>query len=232
MMASPTSRCSGRTATLLLAAAVAALAAGCAKARVQPPAPPPDLAGARKALEAARAAGAPAKAAEPFHRAESHLKQAERAVEDGEAVQAGNLARLAETEAQWALDKAGSVTPPAAPRRDKKAAELAARLRKLEQEHAALQQRTALLERDLEITETELIRTKSRLRGIETKAEASSAIAEARILMGRLDARTHAAELALCRESVAKAERQIQDENYGAAVFFALKAQNIASKAQ
>ena len=63
----------------------------------------------------------------------------------------------------------------------------------------------ALQQQALELTETELIRSKARLKGIETKAEASSAIAEARILLRRLGASSAAA--ALCQESLAKAEQ-------------------------
>jgi predicted nucleic acid-binding Zn-ribbon protein len=106
------------------------------------------------------------------------------------------------------------------------------RSRKLEDDVKRLEERIALLLHDLEVTETEVIRTKARLKGIETKAEASSAIAEARILMGRLDAKSSAATLSLCEDSLAKAERQLQQENYGAALFFAMKAQDAATKAQ
>jgi hypothetical protein len=77
----------------------------------------------------------------------------------------------------------------------------------------------------------EVIRTKARLQGIETKAEASSAIAEARILMTRLDARDRAT-LSRCQELLDKAEQQINENNFGAAVFFARKAQDIATKAR
>ena len=77
----------------------------------------------------------------------------------------------------------------------------------------------------------EIIRTKARLKGIETRAEASSAIAEARILAGRLDPKARAATVSLCNENIAKAEAQLTAVNYGAAVFFATKAQDIAKKA-
>jgi len=105
-------------------------------------------------------------------------------------------------------------------------------VRKLEEDNKRLEERIALLLHDLDVTETEIIRTKARLKGIETKAEASSAIAEARILMGRLDAKANAATLSMCEDSLAKAEKQLQQENYGAALFFAMKAQDAATKAQ
>ena len=89
----------------------------------------------------------------------------------------------------------------------------------------------ALLQRELELTETEVVRTKARLQGIETKADASSAIAEARILMGRVDARDRAT-LSRCQELLSKAEQQIQENNFGAAVFFARKVQEVVTKAR
>ena len=74
-----------------------------------------------------------------------------------------------------------------------------------------------------------MIRTKARLQGIETKAEASSAIAEARILMGRLDANDRATQ-SRCQELLSQAEQQINENNFGAAVFFARKVQDIVTK--
>src|SRR4029453_3726583 len=53
-----------------------------------------------------------------------------------------------------------------------------------------------------------------------------------RILAGRLDPKARAATLSLCNENIAKAEQQLDQVNYGAAVFFATKAQDIAKKAQ
>ena len=88
-----------------------------------------------------------------------------------------------------------------------------------------------LLQRELELTETEVVRSKARVQGIETKAEASSAIAEARILMGRLDARDRAT-LSRCQELLRKAEQQINENNFGAAVFFARKVQEMVAKAR
>ena len=89
----------------------------------------------------------------------------------------------------------------------------------------------AVLTRDLEVTETELIRTKARLKGNETKAEASAAIAEARILAGRLaEDKTPASVLARSEESLAKAEEQLSAGNYGAALFFASKAQDLVAR--
>ena len=108
---------------------------------------------------------------------------------------------------------------------------LSARLRRAEEEQRRLEDRIELLQRDLEVTETELIRSKARLKGNETKAEASAAVAEAQILASRLaEDRTKASTLARCRESLAKAEEQLGLGNFGAAIFFALKAQDTATR--
>jgi hypothetical protein len=108
-------------------------------------------------------------------------------------------------------------------------AEGSARLAAAQVELKQVRERLALTQQALEQAETELIRSKARLKGTETKAEASSAIAEARILLRRLRARSAAATL--CQESLVKAEQQLARDNYGAAVFFALKAQDIANRA-
>ena len=108
-------------------------------------------------------------------------------------------------------------------------AEGSARLAAAQVELKQVRERLALTQQALEQAETELIRSKARLKGTETKAEASSAIAEARILLRRLRARSAAATL--CQESLVKAEQHLARDNYGAAVFFALKAQDIANRA-
>jgi hypothetical protein len=105
---------------------------------------------------------------------------------------------------------------------------LSARIKKMEEDQRRLDEKIAVLARDLEVTETELIRTKARLKGNETKAEASAAIAEARILAGRLaDDKTRTSVLARSEESLTKAEEQLSAGNFGAALFFASKAQDL-----
>jgi hypothetical protein len=193
-----------------------------------------DLAPAREALEAARQAGAPERAPETFGRASSELREAERLVQAGaphaqtEAVRAEGTARLAQAEADGAARADAQRTDKAGQEQDR----LAVRLRRADEEQRRLEEHVALLRRDLEDTETELIRTKARLKGIETKAEASSAIAEARILSRRLDPRSRSATLTRCQELLAKAEQQMNAENFGAAAFFALKAQDMAVRAR
>lgn len=220
---------------------LALTAAACASSSPRPVVV--DLAAARAALEDARRAGAPKSAPDSYASADLHLKQAEKLLatkgkgEGERTLRADGLANLATAEARCAAAAARTAQGPKADR-DKRATvtadtdRLNARLKKSEEEQRRLEERVALLLRDLELTETEIIRTKARLKGIETRAEASSAIAEARILAGRLDPRARAATLGLCNENIAKAEQQLSQVNYGAAVFFAMKAQDIAKKAQ
>lgn len=215
----------------------------CASAKVRPgvrPGARVDLSAAQRAVEAARKAGAPAKAPDMFKQAERHLREAQSAaaakdLTPEKSVRARGLGELAISEAHCAVTLARLATPaPERPARTPTAEVERAntRVRKLEDDNRRLEERIALLLHDLDVTETEIIRTKARLKGIETKAEASSAIAEARILMGRLDAKANAETLSMCEDSLAKAEKQLQQENYGAALFFAMKAQDAATKAQ
>jgi len=214
---------------------VAVVLGACASAKVRTPSHV-DLSAARQAVESARKAGAPARAPESFKQAERHLQEAEslaaaKSPTSESSLRAQGLGELATAEAQCSvnLTRLTTATPRATPAEIERSN---TRIKKIEEDNKRLEERIALLLHDLEVTETEVIRTKARLKGIETKAEASSAIAEARILMGRLDARSSAATLALCEDSLAKAEKQLQQENYGAALFFAMKAQDAATKAQ
>ncbi len=215
-----------RLLALLLPLAVGA----CASAKVKSGSRV-DLSAARQAVEEARKAGAPAKASDMFKHAERHLSEAESAagakdLTPEKSVRAQGLGELAATEAHCSITLARLATPPPDVERAN------TRVKKLEEDNKRLEERVALLLHDLDVTETEIIRTKTRLKGIETKAEASSAIAEARILMGRLDAKANATTLSMCEDSLAKAEKQLQQENYGAALFFAMKAQDAATKAR
>jgi len=219
---------------------VVSLAMGaCATAKTRPGARV-DLSAPQQAVEAARKAGAAAKAPEMFKQAERHLREAQSAaaakdLSPEQSARAQGLGELAATEAHCAI----TLTRLAAPAQDRTARTPPAdverantRVKKLEEDNRRLEERIALLLHDLDVTETEIIRTKARLKGIETKAEASCAIAEARILMGRLDSKANSATLSMCEDSLAKAEKQLQQENYGAALFFAMKAQDAATKAQ
>ena len=212
--------------------------AACASAggSTAPPATPVDLAPVRAALEEARRAGAQQRPDDTFRQAAVHLTDAEVLIAAGrltaeKALRLELLGRLATAEARYAatlalLEAKGAAGKPSARGGD---SDLEARLRRAEEERRRLEQRVSLLQRDLELTETEVIRTKARLQGIETKAEASSAIAEARILMGRLDANDRATQ-GRCQELLSQAEQQINENNFGAAVFFARKVQDIVTK--
>jgi hypothetical protein len=196
----------------------------------------PDLGPARVAVDEARRAGAPQRVPEIFNQAEGHLKEAEalnaRSGATPDTTQKAEiLGRLAAAEAHCATDLARLYPkgPPAEKAPHDNSDPLAGRLRRSEEERRRLEERVALLQRELELTETEVVRTKARLQGIETKADASSAIAEARILMGRLDARDKVT-LGRCQELLTKAERQLSENNFGAAVFFARKVQDMVTK--
>jgi SH3 domain-containing protein len=198
-----------------------------------------DLKPAQEALAAAREAGAPENAATSYAAAEAQLKKAEdlaprKKREAREAALAAEwMARLAASEARCAATTATtrSEMQTLQTRSDGELQRVQARLRRSEEEQRRLEERLAAEQRDLEVTEMELIRTKARLKGLETKAEASSAIAEARILLRRAEGRSGAL-LTLGQQSLAKAEQQLGEENYGAANFFALKAQDLANRAQ
>jgi hypothetical protein len=191
-----------------------------------------DLDPARTAVAEARQAGAPARSPEAFTRAEKHLQEAE-ALESGRSGKrdrrgAQRAADLALTEAHCAtaltraLHQTEQTTTKAAAQVAASTAEvdrLSARIKTIEDDQHRLEERIAVLTRDLEVTETELIRTKARLKGNETKAEASAAIAEARILAGRLsEDKTQASVVARSEESLAKAEEQLSEGNFGAAL--------------
>jgi len=201
-----------------------------------------DLAPAREAVENARQAGAPERAPEPFTHAQGHLNEAEAlAAAKGRGAQerarkAEALSRLALAEAECALSIA-SLTPPhpasavESPRptpAPEPEPDLDGRLRKATEEQRRLEARVALLLKELDITETEVIRTKAKLKGLETKAAASSAIAEARILMKRVaNDKSQNVDLSRCQQLLDRAEQQLTVENFGAAAFFAMKAQDL-----
>ncbi len=212
-------------------------ALGCASA---PPAKL-DLEPARAAVEKARAAGAPEKAPEEFAAAEGHLKEAEAAAtRPRQAERAACLGDLVVSEAACSVrltqaDARALAQAQAQAERlsgvQKEAAEadrLAARAKKAEEDQRRLEERVAVLARDLELTETEVIRTKARLQGLETKADATSVIAETRVQIRRTQEQ-HGRSLAVIRshELLDRAEQMVEDGNFGAAAFMALKAQEL-----
>lgn len=193
-----------------------------------------DLAPARAAVEKAREVGAAEKAPDSLARAESHLKQAEAAAaEPGRAQQASCLADLAEAEAEcstrlsWVQAEADRL-PEAQQEAAGEAERLAARAKKAEDEQRRLEERVAVLMRDLELTETEVIRIKARLQGLETKADATSVIAETRVLIRRLqDQRGRTPAVVRSLELLDRSEQMVEEGNFGASTFLALKAQEL-----
>jgi uncharacterized protein YgiM (DUF1202 family) len=214
----------------------ASLVAGCAS--TPRPTTTVDLSAARAQLEQARQAATNVVTAQQWvTRAEEHLRSAEslvRAATPAERARGAALSELSLTETRCALDLAElaqqrrGVDGARSSAAEREAETQATRLRRSEAEERRLEERVALLQRNLEMTETELIRTKARLKGSETKADASSAIAEARVLMRRmLDARGRSASLNLCQEKLDRAEKLLALDNYGAALFFASQAQDL-----
>jgi hypothetical protein len=205
--------------------------AGCATGpRASRALTPPDLSGARTALAAARAAGAEDDLPEIITRAQGHLNEAEAALAEGgepNIERAGWLARLSESEAATAaviMERLRSEHR----QHDDRIQQLSQKADRASVERHALEARIEMLVRDLDLTETEIIRTKARLKGLASRAEASSAIAEATILVRRVGAEHRpGGTMPRCRELIQRAESQFQQENYGAAIFFALKAQEL-----
>jgi SH3 domain-containing protein len=205
--------------------------------------PPPklDFTPAQAAIDAARQAGADTRAPEPLGRAEAHLKEAAdlasasgtRDADTAHAAQA--LVRLAATEAEWAASVATAPPPPvvATPHVEEPAAaraEIEARVRRAEEEQRRLEERVGFLLKELELTETELVRSKAKVKG-QTKAEASSAVAEAQILLRRMaDEKMRSPNLVRCQELLDRAEQLLRDENYGGAAFFAMTAQDLVEQ--
>lgn len=209
--------------------------AGCA-ARTAPPVARVDLSPAREALESARLLGSAEEASECFVKAEGHLNEAESlaATRDPEKTrQAEWLARLSLVESHCAtslakLAEAQRAAVPVAAARSDEARLLREKLQKAGEEQRKLEERVAVLQRTLEVTETEVIRAKAKLKGLETKAEASSAIAEARILMRRLqEDKGRSASVSMSQDRLDQAVEQLQIGDYSLAAFYALQAQEI-----
>ncbi|HET7293886.1 MAG TPA: SH3 domain-containing protein [Vicinamibacteria bacterium] len=192
-----------------------------------------DLQPARTAVQKAREAGAARKAPEDLALAEGHLKAAESAAAQPEqADKAACLSELAAYEADCALRlttvEAQAERLPAAEKGAAEAEQLQDRLKRAEEDYRRLEERVAVLTRDLDLTETEVIRTKAKLQGLETKADATSVIAETRVLFRRaLQQRGRTPSLLRCEELLDRAEAMVEANNHGAAVFMALKVQEL-----
>ena len=205
--------------------------------------PEVDLAPARKAVEEARARAASAEAKECLAQAEQDLSGAEKLASTSGAEERSRAAVLASTAVAGAacvdrlevqarrLGVPAGQPAAAATGGSGEPEKLRARLRRAAEDQRRLEEMVAVLQADLETTENELIRTKAKLKGIETKAEASSAIAEAQTLVLRSgDEKVRPTNVARAREKLGLAEAQLRAGNYGAAVFFALQAQDLLEK--
>jgi hypothetical protein len=226
-----------RVAALSAALGLSACATGGKSSRVTPG--PVDLGPARSAVESARDAGADERAPAAFARAQGHLNEAEalaaEPLEPDKRQQSEWLGRLAIVEAECATQIARQTEQQSEQKAQtsQEAERRTAQIRKHEEDQKRLEEQIASLKRELDFTETEVIRTKARLKGIETKAEASSAIAEGRILLSRLDEKTsRSPNVQRGQEALQRAETLLREENYGAAIFFAQKAQDAALKAR
>jgi SH3 domain-containing protein len=211
------------------------VAVGCASAGAPPP--QVDFAPARAAVEAARGAGAAENAKEPLESAESHLKEAEAlAAVAGKgaaerAPQAEALLRLATAEANGAASLAAARSavrcPPVKEAVVPSCADVEGRLHRSEEDERRLEERITFLLKELELTETEVIRTRAKLKG-QSREEVYSAIAEARILLRRMsDEKFRSPNLNRCQELLDKAEELVREDNFGGAAFLAMTAQDL-----
>lgn len=110
----------------------------------------------------------------------------------------------------------------------------AAIYRRAEAERVAyLEREVARLRADLEQAEKTMTWLESDLRAAKTRAEAVSATAEARVMLERARAAApwRSAECEDAAAKLAEAERLLQQEHVGAAIFFASRARRIAEDA-
>lgn len=105
----------------------------------------------------------------------------------------------------------------------------------------AERERIRLLEREVELlrgelaeAEQALVEAESGLRAEHTRADAVSSLAEARIQLDRArrEARWQAAELDRAEEKLAEAERQVGEDRFATAIFFAARAERTARRVQ
>jgi hypothetical protein len=208
---------------------------GCASAG--PPPPQVDFSPAREAVEAARGAGAAENAKEPLESAESHLKEAEALAAAGgkgaaeRARRAEALLRLATAEASGAASLAAARStvrcPPVKEAAAPSCADVEGRLHRAEEDERRLEDRVAFLLKELELTETEVIRTRAKLKG-QSQEQVYSAIAEARILLRRMsDEKLKSPNLNRCQELLDRAEELVREDNFGGAAFLAMTAQDL-----
>jgi hypothetical protein len=215
-----------------LALAIAAGAAACATSSSGPLAPV-DMSEARGAIEQLHAQPAVAKDNECVTNAEQALARAESLAASkrtADREESALLAQLALAGARCALESSQRAIESrrASDGRARELERMGEELRKAQEAQRRLEERVEILTRELELTNTEMIRTGARLKGVETKAEASAAVAEAQVLMRRAAEEPGSASTRIrCEQLVKLAEAQLRDGNFAAAVLFALRAQEL-----
>lgn len=92
---------------------------------------------------------------------------------------------------------------------------------------------TERLRADIRDAEEALVTLESGLKGLHTRADAVSALADARIVVTRAarQAPWRKSSIELAREKLAEAERHIEEEYFGSAVFFTVRGRRIAEEA-
>jgi predicted RNase H-like nuclease (RuvC/YqgF family) len=92
-----------------------------------------------------------------------------------------------------------------------------------------LEREVARLHQDLQQAEDSIVQLESGLRGLHTRADAVSAVAEARIALDRVSRSVpwRRDRVAEARDKVEEADRQLVSDHLGSAVFFAGRAQRI-----
>ncbi|HKA14464.1 MAG TPA: SH3 domain-containing protein [Myxococcota bacterium] len=92
-----------------------------------------------------------------------------------------------------------------------------------------LEREVARLREDLQQAEDSIVQLESGLRGLHTRADAVSAVAEARIALDRVSAGVpwRRERVAEARAKLEEADRQLASDHLGAAVFFASRARRI-----
>ncbi len=204
--------------------------------------PAVDLTEAQRALEQARAEPAVAREGQCLAQAEQAFSRAEAlasSTDRRERAESERLAGLALAGARCALENAQQrvESERLLGERAQEIERVKRDLREAQDARRRLEERAAVLTRDLELTEAEVIESKARLRKLETKTEDSASEAEARILIRRVnedirrvgEERASSTTLARCHELLKRADQQLRERNYGAAVFFATRAQGLLS---
>lgn len=110
--------------------------------------------------------------------------------------------------------------------------ELRLELAQTRQQNERIARDTERLRADIEDAEEALVALESGLKGLHTRADAVSALADARIVVTRAahQAPWRRASIERAREKLAEAERHIEEEYFGSAVFFTVRGRRIAEE--